>query len=160
MAIKKVTEADIIAVDTIQKAKDYQINGKPLENSEKNIFDNDLLKKKKADGTLDNDPDLNELKETLVFLINYKAGKEKVKTETMGLKPEGQALLNALLVAQKGNSIAYQLVNGIGNDKPIDKVISQFEDVLFAESEPEFNREIEEKSAELGKIQREEYDVK
>ncbi|CAI2189147.1 5357_t:CDS:2, partial [Funneliformis geosporum] len=33
--------------------------------------------------------------------------------------------------------------NGLNNNKPVDKVISQFENVLFAESEPEFNRKIQ-----------------
>ncbi|CAG8671747.1 38_t:CDS:2, partial [Paraglomus brasilianum] len=36
------------------------------------------------------------------------------------------------------------LVNGIGSNKPIDKVVSQFEDIFFAESEYEFDHKEEE----------------
>ena len=34
-------------------------------------------------------------------------------------------------------SIPYQLVNEIGGDKPVDKIINQFEGILFGESDPE-----------------------
>ncbi|CAI2174205.1 12113_t:CDS:10 [Funneliformis geosporum] len=61
----------------------------------------------------------------------------------MSLTAKGKALFNSLLVEQKGETVPYQLVNGLSSDKPVDKVISQFEDVLFAESEPEFDSKIQ-----------------
>src|SRR6516162_4533988 len=99
VTIKKITDADILAIDTIQKAKDYKIGGKPLADNEKDIFDNNLLNE--SDGTLD----LNKLRKTLVYLCNYKTSKEVVKTQTMGLNADGQALLNSLLVEQKADSL-------------------------------------------------------
>ena len=78
----------------------------------------------------------------------------------MGLSTDGHTLLAAILKEQKAGdaSIPYQLVNGIGGDKPVDKIFNQFEDILFSESDPENEKEIEEKSAEIGRIQKEEYD--
>ncbi|CAG8712444.1 10071_t:CDS:2, partial [Ambispora leptoticha] len=38
----------------------------------------------------------------------------------------------------------FDMVNGIGSNKPIDKVVSQFEDIFFAESEYEFDHKEEE----------------
>ena len=67
----------------------------------------------------------------------------------MGLTPDGRALFKSLLVEQRTNSIPYQVVNGIGSNKPIDKVVSQFEDIFFAESEYEFDHKEEEVSIEI-----------
>jgi len=49
----------------------------------------------------------------------------------MGLTDNGRALFKSLLAEQRANSVPYQLVNEIGYNKPIDKVVSQFEDFLF-----------------------------
>ena len=63
----------------------------------------------------------------------------------MGLSTDGHTLLAAILKEQKAGdaSIPYQLVNGIGGDKPVDKIFNQFEDILFSESDPENEKEIE-----------------
>ena len=41
----------------------------------------------------------------------------------MGLTPDGCALFKSLLAEQRANSVPYQLVNEIGYNKPIDKVV-------------------------------------
>jgi len=67
----------------------------------------------------------------------------------MGLTPDGRALFKSLLAEQRANSVPYQLVNEIGYNKPIDKVVSQFEDVLFYESDYKYLLGIESRKAEL-----------
>jgi len=130
-------------INTIDEAKGYSnYYGGVLKPEEKAIFDSNLLK---PNGTLDK----ALLQHTAEILDNWKQSKDKVKTETMGLTPDGRALFKSLLVEQRTNSIPYQVVNGIGSNKPIDKVVSQFEDIFFAESEYEFDHKEEEVSIEI-----------
>jgi hypothetical protein len=73
-------------------------------------------------------------------MIEEKPEKKIIK-EKMGLSSESHNLLAAILKEQKGETISYQVVNNLDNNQPvdIDKVITQFEDLLFAESDPEFD---------------------
>src|SRR2546421_348903 len=137
----KTNRTDINAkIDSIDKAKNYgNYNGKPLTNdSDKEIFDDPKLKEKKPDGSVGDNPNLVKLCDTVELLSACEEAKETVKTETMGLTENRHALMLILLQSQKANSDSYQLINGGIRNGQIDKVISQFEDVLFAESEPEF----------------------
>ena len=129
-------------INTIDEAKGYSnYHGGVLKPEEKAIFDSNLLK---PNGTLDK----ALLQHTAEILDNWKQSKDKVKTETMGLTDNGRALFKSLLVEQRTNSVPYQLVNGLSY-KPIDKVVSQFEDIFFAESEYEFDHKEEEVSIEI-----------
>src|SRR4051794_40589770 len=107
---------DLIGIITdFPSAKNYNdYNGKPLEESEKTIFDNDLLKKKNPDGTLSTDPDLDKLRDTVALLANLKEAQTNLVTEKSsetGLSTNGNALLVALMGERRNNSVAYQLVN-------------------------------------------------
>src|SRR6185369_17463531 len=61
----------------------------------------------------------------------------------MGLSSESHNLLASILKEQKAESIPYQVVNNLNDNNPVDKVVSQFEDILFSESDPEFDRKHE-----------------
>ncbi|CAG8667969.1 986_t:CDS:2, partial [Paraglomus brasilianum] len=61
----------------------------------------------------------------------------------MGLSSESLNLLAAILKEQKAESIPYQVVNNLNNNKPVDKIIDNFEDILFSESDPEFDQKHE-----------------
>ena len=67
---------------------------------------------------------------------------------------EATDLLIILLKNQKGNPVPFQVVNNLNNNQPVDKVITQFEDILFAESDPdpEFDQKIEDKTIALGEL--------
>ena len=70
----------------------------------------------------------------------------------MGLSKAATNLLIFFLKEQKAESIPYQVVNNLDNNQPVDKVISQFEDNLFAESNPEFDQKIEDRTIALGEL--------
>ncbi|CAG8696880.1 5286_t:CDS:2 [Funneliformis caledonium] len=110
-----------------------------------------------------NKNDINTIDEAKEY-SNYYGGvlkpKEKAIFDSNLLKPNGtldkallqhtaKALFKYLLIEQRTNSIPYQMVNGIGSNKPIDKVVSQFEDIFFAKSEYEFDHKEEEVSIEI-----------
>src|SRR5438128_748529 len=61
----------------------------------------------------------------------------------MGLSSESHNLLASILKEQKAESIPYQVVNNLNDNKPVDKVVSQFEDILFSEFNPEFDQKEE-----------------
>ncbi|CAG8643291.1 11279_t:CDS:10 [Funneliformis caledonium] len=82
----------------------------------------------------------------------FDKGKEKVKVEKMGLSSARHTLLVAIIKEQKSNSIPYQVVNNLNDNKPIDKVITQFENILFSESDLEFEAEIKAKQDKLDAI--------
>ncbi|CAI2162239.1 17159_t:CDS:1 [Funneliformis geosporum] len=133
-------------INTENEAKEYpNYYGGVLKPEEKAIFDNGLLK---PNGILNK----TFLQDTAELLNNLKQSKEKVKTATMGLDDDKRTLLKSFLVEQKGETIPYQLVNSLGSDKPVDKVISQLEDVFFAENEPEFDRKIETTALKLKEL--------
>ena len=67
----------------------------------------------------------------------------------MGLSSESHNLLASILKEQKAESTPYQVVN---NNKPVDKVVSQFEDILFSESDPEFDQKIEEAALKINDL--------
>jgi len=71
----------------------------------------------------------------------------------MGLTSPGATLLNALLIEQKANSLPYQVVNSLDNNKPVDQLVSQFEDVLFAEYEPEFIQQEQESTIKVVELE-------
>src|SRR5689334_21035088 len=77
----------------------------------------------------------------------------------MGLSSESHNLLASILKEQKAESIPYQIVNNLNDNKPVDKVISQFEDILFAESDPEFDQKIEDKTIALGELLKKEEEI-
>ena len=70
----------------------------------------------------------------------------------MGLSSESHNLLASILKEQKAESIPYQVVNNLYGNKPVDKVVSQFEDILFAESDPEFDQKIEEAALKINDL--------
>ncbi|CAG8665155.1 11264_t:CDS:1 [Paraglomus brasilianum] len=77
----------------------------------------------------------------------------------MGLSSESHNLLAAILKEQKGETIPYQVVNNLNDNKPVDKVVSQFEDILFSESDPEFDQKIEDKTIALGELLKKEEEI-
>ena len=111
-------------INTIDEAKEYSnYYGGVLKPEEKSIFDSNLLK---PNDTLDK----ALLQHTAEILDNWKQSKDKVKTEIMSLTPDRHLLFKSLLAEQRTNSVPYQLVNGLSY-KPIDKVVSQFEDFFL-----------------------------
>ena len=70
----------------------------------------------------------------------------------MGLSLESHNLLASILKEQKAESIPYQVVNNLNDNKPVDKVIEQFEDILFSESDPEFDQKIEEAALKINDL--------
>jgi len=70
----------------------------------------------------------------------------------MGLSSESRNLLASILKEQKAESIPYQVVNKLNDNKPVDKVVNQFEDILFAESDPEFDQKIEEAALKINDL--------
>ncbi|CAG8679925.1 7216_t:CDS:10 [Dentiscutata erythropus] len=70
----------------------------------------------------------------------------------MGLSSESHNLLASILKEQKAESIPYQVVNNLNDNKSVDKVVSQFEDILFAESDPEFDQKIEEAALKINDL--------
>ncbi|CAG8541343.1 10104_t:CDS:10 [Diversispora eburnea] len=84
----------------------------------------------------------NEAKEDLNYYGGPLKPEEKMKTETMGLTTEGKALLNALLVEQKGNSVPYQVVSLIGSDTPVDKVIRDERDKEIKKLQAKYNQKL------------------
>ncbi|CAG8713613.1 13643_t:CDS:1, partial [Funneliformis mosseae] len=60
---------------------------------------------------------------------------------------------------QKAESISYQIVNNLNDNKPVDKVISQFEDILFNESDSEFDHKIKDKINALGELLKKEEEI-
>ncbi|CAG8475371.1 6491_t:CDS:1 [Funneliformis mosseae] len=70
----------------------------------------------------------------------------------MGLSSARHTLLVAIIKEQKSNFIPYQVVNNLNDNKPIDKVITQFKDILFSESDSEFEAEIKVKQDKLDAI--------
>ncbi|CAG8723093.1 10730_t:CDS:2, partial [Ambispora leptoticha] len=96
----------------------------------------------------------NEAKEYSKYHDGPLKPEEKVIFDSALLKPnnltpDGRALFKSLLTEQRTNSVSYQLVNEIDYNKPIDKVVSQFEDVLFYESDYKYLLGIESRKAEL-----------
>ena len=77
----------------------------------------------------------------------------------MGLSSESHNLLASILKEQKAESIPYQVVNNLNDNKPVDKVVSQFEDILFSESDPEFDQKIEDKTIALGELLKKEEEI-
>ncbi|CAG8617007.1 3387_t:CDS:2, partial [Ambispora leptoticha] len=103
-------------INTIDEAKEYSNYYGVLKPEEKSIFDSNLLK---PNGTLD---------KTLLQDIAHS---------------ESHNLLASILKEQKAESISYQVVNNLNNNKSVDKIVSQFEDILFSEFDPEFDQKIE-----------------
>src|SRR5690348_8741757 len=77
----------------------------------------------------------------------------------MGLSSASHTLLAAILKEKKAESIPYQVVNELLPNQPVDKVITQFEDILFAESDPEFDQKIEDRTIALGELLKKEEEV-
>jgi len=77
----------------------------------------------------------------------------------MGLSSECHNLLASILKEQKAESIPYQVVNNLNDNKPVDKVVSQFEDILFSKFDPEFDQKIEDKTIALGELLRKEEEI-
>ena len=113
----KINDLKIQAIDSIQKAKEASIyNGKTLtEQVEKDLFDSELLKKKKADNTYEDD--LDKIRRAACLLANFKEGKEIIKTETMGLSSNGNEILTILITEQRADSEVYQVINQINKGK-------------------------------------------
>ena len=140
-------------INTIDEAKEYSnYYGGARQPEEKSIFDSNLLK---PNGTLDK----TLLQDTAQLLNNWREAREKIKKEKMGLSSESHNLLASILKEQKAESIPYQVVNNLNDNKPVDKVISQFEDILFSESDPEFDRKIEDKTIALGELLKKEEEI-
>ena len=77
----------------------------------------------------------------------------------MGLSSESHNLLASILKEQKAESIPYQVVNNLNDNKPVDKVVSQFEDILFSESNPEFDQKIEDRTIALEELLKKEEEI-
>jgi len=150
--------SDFNAITTLDGAKNANYyNGQPLTDAEKVIFDSPLLKKKKADGTLDTNPDLDNVRDTMALLFNYQESKDKLKSErenlTTNLTPNGNELLIVLSEEKRKNSVAYQLVNTDENgEKRVDAMVAEYQDILFREVNPRLISEIATKDKELASI--------
>ncbi|CAG8734011.1 12167_t:CDS:1, partial [Funneliformis mosseae] len=119
--------------------------GGVLKPEEKAIFDSNLLN---PNDTLDK----TFLQDITQLLNNCREGKEKVKVKKMGLSSESHNLLAFILKEQKAESIPYQVVNNLNNNKPVDKVVSQFKDILFSKSDPEFDQKTEEAALKINDL--------
>ena len=140
-------------INTIDEAKEYSnYYGGVLKPEEKAIFDSNLLK---PNDTLDK----TLLQDTAQLLNNWREAREKIKKEKMGLSSESHNLLASILKEQKAESIPYQVVNNLNDNKPVDKVVSQFEDILFSESDPEFDQKIEDRTIALGELLKKEEEI-
>ena len=140
-------------INTIEEAKEYpNYHSGPLKPEEKAIFDSNLLK---PNDTLDK----TLLQDTAQLLNIWRESREKIKKEKMGLSSESHNLLAFILKEQKAESIPYQVVNNLNDNKPVNRVVSQFEDILFSESDPEFDQKIEDKTIALGELLRKEEEI-
>ncbi|CAG8553572.1 6766_t:CDS:2 [Funneliformis caledonium] len=77
----------------------------------------------------------------------------------MGLSSESHKLLAFILKEQKVKSISYQVVNNLNDNKPVDKVVSQFEDILFSEFDSEFDQKIKDKTIALEELLKKEEEI-
>ncbi|CAG8700742.1 9685_t:CDS:2, partial [Funneliformis caledonium] len=132
-------------INTIDEAKGYSnYYGGVLKPEEKAIFDSNLLNPNDIlDKTL--------LQDTAQLLNNCREGKEKVKVEKMGLSSESHNLLASILKEQKAESIPYQVVNNLNDNKPVDKVVRKREkiDKEIKELKKKYNDSLEKKQTVL-----------
>ncbi|CAG8473873.1 14671_t:CDS:10 [Ambispora leptoticha] len=163
---KKITDADIIAINTLQKAKDYSYNGKNLEDNEKTIFDSDLLKVKDADGNIVKNTDGSDkidedkLRETVVLLVNLKIAQAELENEKndaeKNLSKEGNDLLINFLDNRRNNKVSYQLVNTEENgEKRVDKIFHDYQTIQYRRINRKLTAEIKAADAALSSISNE-----
>lgn len=108
---------NINEIKTIENAKNAKYNGKELNDSEKKIFDNPLLRKHEK-------INLDEVCKAAILLDRVKRAEKAELNNSFSIVNK---LLNAMNKSKNDNSIAYQVVNS--NDEQVDKAISRLENL-------------------------------
>jgi len=150
-----MVDIDITKINSIADAKAAEYNGKKLEVGDKKIFDSNLLKVKKTDGTFDG-KDVAKIKATAQFLDDYKKAEEvSKKADKKNLEATESALLSKLEAEKATNSIAYQAVNDEGAAKgQVVKVMDALEKILINEDSPDLKAALDASEAKKQQIEK------